>query len=203
MNSVPKEVSLFFREGDDAKMLGNLHAMRRVLLTGDLTEASFQRLRLELIKLELQEKAPITILLESIGGDVVASLQFQDTISMLKSPIDILAIGNCASTAVDVMQMCRKRYMLPNARLLVHYVRHTQRWICDDPAQMEVDLEHFRKGTAEMREQRLALYGRTGKTRKKITEMFRYGEVHEAYFSATQAIKLGLADKIMKDFKLL
>lgn len=194
----------FMSHKDMAEMTGYLHASRRVLIAGELNEKSLRKAALELVKLDLASSEPITILLESGGGNVVPTQQFEDAINMINSPVDALVLNDCCSMAVDMVQMCRRRMMLPSARMLVHYVRNKQPWIVDDPEQLDRDLAYFRENMIEMRERRLSLYQRrTGLSREKLSELFRYGEVHAAYFSAKQAIELGFADEIVTDFKLL
>lgn len=105
--------------------------------------------------------------------------------------------------AVDLMQMCRRRLMLPSARILVHYVRNDQRWICDDLDQLDGDIKYFQERMREIAERRLELYQkRTGLTPGKIKDLFRQGEIHQTYFSAKQAVEMNLADEIVTDFKL-
>lgn len=187
---------------DRARMLGSFHAQRRVLISGQLTSKGLALNARELVKLDMQSNDPITILLESGGGDVYPTHQLEDMIQAVNSPVDVIALGDCCSMAVDLMQMCRTRMSLPSSRFLVHYIRHVQKWICDDPERLETDLSYFRERIREIHERRLSLYTkRTGLPVEKILEMFRHGEIHEAKFSAQQAIELRLIDKIVTDFK--
>jgi ATP-dependent protease ClpP protease subunit len=193
----------FLSNKEIAGMKGYLHASRRVFVSGTLTEKSLKRATLELIKLDFEKTEPILMLLESAGGDVVATQQFYDAISLMNSPVDVLAIGDCCSMAADLVQVCRRRMLMPGVRMLLHYIRASQPWIADDPARLEVDLNYFRQSMSEIRESRFALYEkRTNLSRERLEELFRHGEVHKAYFSAKQAIELGLADEIVTDFKL-
>lgn len=203
MSDIP-QLPFFLNQKEFIGITGYLHGNRRVLISGELNNDSLKKTTLELIKLEYDEVAPILIVIESGGGQMTPSLQFADTISMLNSPIDIVTIGDCTSMAVDIVQMCRKRYMLPSSRLLVHYIRNLQPWIFDDPERLETDIRYFHERLVESREFRFSLYEkRTGLPRTKLEEMFRHGEVHGAYFSAKQAIEHGLADEILTDFKFL
>ena len=192
----------FLTDNDIAAWTGYWHSLRRVLISGKLEEEPLRKTSLELLKLDYQNSEPITLMIESGGGDVVSTHQLEDMIATLNSPVDALVIRDCASMAVDLVQMCRKRFILPSARILVHYIRDSQRWICDDPDRLEEDIEYFRdrmRGTAE---RRLKLYmKRTGLPENKIIELFRQGEVHDIYFSAKQAVELHLADEIKTDFK--
>ncbi len=186
-----------------AKWTGYWHGLRRVMVSGKLTEESLNKAALEIIMLDYDERAPITLMINSGGGDVIPTHQFEDMINSIKSPVDAIVIGNCASMAVDLVQMCRKRQLLPSSRMLVHYIRNSQPWIVDDLERLDTDLRYFREEMAEIKARRLALYERrTGLTPQKLEEMFRYGEVHHAYLSAKQAVEQHLADEVVTDFKL-
>jgi len=193
----------FLSDKDMMEWTGYWHAHRRVLISGELNRDSLKKTSLELIKLDYQNTEPITLMIESGGGSVVPTHQLEDTISMLNSPVDALVIGDCASMGVDLVQMCRHRMILPSGRMLVHYIRSDQRWICDDFDQLETDIGYFRTRMKETAERRLALYTqRTGLSSEKIKELFRHGEVHQSYFSANQALQMNLVDEIRTDFKL-
>ena len=197
------KLPFFLSDNEMIQWTGYWHSCRRILITGELNSDSLKKSSLELIKLDYENSEPITIMIESGGGSVVPTHQFEDMMSVLNSPVDIIIMGNCASIAVDLVQMCRRRMILPSARMLVHYIRNEQRWVCDDMDQMEVDIGYFRERMRSTGERRLNLYTkRTGLSRERIRELFRHGEVHQSYFSAEQAIELKLADEIVSDFKL-
>lgn len=193
----------FLKDSDIASWTGRWHSHRRVLVSGELTDESIRKTSLELIKLGFMGDEPITLMIQSGGGTVIPTQQLGDIIKSLNCPVDALVIGDCASMGVDLVQMCRERILLPNSRMLVHYVRHGQTWICDDPERVDGDIAYFRERIRETAENRILLYERrTGLSREKLAEMFRHGEVHRAYFSAKQCIEMNLADEIITDFKL-
>lgn len=196
------DIPFFLSEKEVIQWTAHWHYDRRILIGGELNEETLKKASLELMKLDFEKTAPITLMIQSDGGKVVPTHQIEDTISMLNSEVNGIVIGDAASMAVDLLQMCKRRSMLPSARILVHYIRNTQLWICDDMDQLETDIQYFREKLREMGERRLRLYEmRTGLSREKLKELFRQGEVHKVYFSAKQAIKLGLADDIVTDFK--
>lgn len=193
----------FLSERDFYQMVGFWHSQRRILVSGEMNMGSLHRTTLELLKLDFMSAEPITLMIESRGGSVSSTHQLEDAIQSLNSPVDAIAIGDCASMAVDLLQMCRRRMMMPSARILVHYVRSEQQWICDDLDQLENDIRYFRQRTRRIAERRLALYTRrTGLPEERLKEIFRHGEVHGAHFSAKQALELNLIDEIVQDFKI-
>lgn len=204
LDSIDEEMrqNAFLLPRDIAKMTGYLHAHRRVYL-GSLNQKSLSKAALELTKISFENDEPITILLQSDGGEVIPTQQFQDAIKMIHAPVDVVVIGDCCSMAVDLVQMCRKRMILPSARMLTHFIRNRQQWIQDDVDRLDKDFEYFRATVRRIYEQRLVLYERrTGLTRERILDLFRHGEVHGAYFTAEQCLELNLVDEIITDFKL-
>jgi ATP-dependent protease ClpP protease subunit len=195
--------SIFFNSDKGLDHIkGYLQGTRRIPVFGPINEGFIQQIILMLAQLDYESKKRITILLSSGGGSVSHGYQLHDAIQALNSPVDVIAIGDNASLGVDILQMGERRYLLPGSRLQVHYVRHGKEWIGDDPEKLEKDMEIFKEDMLNLREQRFALYGkRTGLNRKRLQELFRYGEVHKEYFGARQAVKFKLADKILTDFK--
>jgi ATP-dependent protease ClpP protease subunit len=201
-NDKPK-LPFFLNESDLAKWTGYWHSHRRILVDGELNAESLKKTSLELIKLDYTNSEPITLMIKSGGGKVVPTHQLEDMFSIINSPVDALVMGDCASMAIDLVQMCRNRKILPSGRVLVHYIRNDQPWIVDDLDQLEIDIELFRKRQREVADRRLALYEkRTGLSRERILELFRHGEVHSSYLSAQQAIESHLVDEIETNFKL-
>ncbi len=185
-----------------AEMRGYLNAQRRIVIDGELNFESLAEPTKEVVKLDFESREPITILLSSNGGIYDATLQFCDIMAALNSPVDAVVIGDCCSMAVDLLQMCRKRSLLPSSRILVHYTRYKKEWIGDDIDLLEGDITFFRQSMRQHRERRFDLYARrTGLSHEKLAEMFRHGEMHRAYFSAEQAVEMKLADEIIYDFK--
>lgn len=65
---------------------------------------------------------PIVLHINSGGGEVFSSLSIVDTIKATKSPVYSVIEGIAASGASLVAMSCSKRFMRPNAVMLVHEV---------------------------------------------------------------------------------
>jgi hypothetical protein len=85
----------------------------------------------------------------------------------------------------------------------VHYLRSNCLFVVENGEQLKIALELF-KGVVESGNERLcALFEkRTKLPREQIMEIFRFGEIHKNFLSATQAVDLGFADEVVSDFKL-
>jgi ATP-dependent protease ClpP protease subunit len=198
-----KNLPFFLNEKVIAQWSGRWHAHRRALITGRIDVEMVKKLELQLATLDDEKIAPITLMLHSLGGEADPTQQVQDIIEMLQSPVYGIAIGDNASAAVDILQMCERRLVRPNSRLLVHYARCSRGWVCDDPEYFATDRSWVEESMAALRAQRFALYERrTGLSKEELLLMFRQGEAHGNFFSADQAVKIGLADEIVRDFKL-
>lgn len=65
---------------------------------------------------------PITIYLNSPGGEINSGFAIYDTIKFLKSPVQIVVTGLAASMATILFVAPKKehRYSMPNAKFLIH-----------------------------------------------------------------------------------
>ncbi len=198
-----KEQRILLEESNITTWTKVWHSCRRILVSREITDDSVQKTASELVKISFISDEPITLMIQSGGGSAIPILQLGDVINSLNCPVDAVVIGDCGSMAVDLVQMCRRRIMLPSSRMLIHYIRHGQRWVCDDPEWVAKDIAYFQERITEIAEKRILLYEkRTGLRRETISEIFRHGEMHGAYFSAQQCIKMNLADEIITDFKI-
>ena len=68
----------------------------------------------------IEERKPIRLLFHSPGGDLTVHSAISDIISISKTPIIGIAIGEVASAAAYIFLMCHKRYALSNAVFLFH-----------------------------------------------------------------------------------
>ena len=67
-----------------------------------------------------KERKPIFLLFHSPGGDLTVHSAISDIISISKTPIIGIAIGEVASAAAYIFLMCHKRYALSSAVFLFH-----------------------------------------------------------------------------------
>lgn len=177
---------------------------RRILVTGELTDNSVRAVAESLLLLECKNNDPITLIIDSCGGTVIPTQQLGDVISSMRSPVDGIVISDCASMAVDLLQMCRRRMLRPAARVLVHFIRHRPTLVCDDEHRIGDYLKIVAEDMRNIAATRLDLYKRrTGKTAEEIYTMFQRGELHGYFLTAPQAVQMGLADEIVADFKLI
>lgn len=184
-------------------MLGLLEANRRLLVTEELDEEYTNILAGKLIQLDCIEVKPIYLLIHCKGGSVPNTFYLKNVIDGLNSPVYGLVIGKASSMAVDLLQMCGKRMMLPYAELFCHFTRSGSfRVISNNDDFSMKDATAIRKWVLDSKKEREQMYAkRTGKTIKQVQGLFEQGEYFNISISAKDALKHKLIDQIVTNFK--
>ncbi len=95
---------------------------RTILLTGEIDKDLSEKVIRHLLLLESFSDEPITILVDSPGGDVYAGFSIFDMIRFVKAPVRIVGMGLVASAAALILLSVPKerRFGLPNSSYLIH-----------------------------------------------------------------------------------
>jgi len=95
---------------------------RTILLTGEVDKDLSERVIRHLLLLESQSEEPITLLIDSPGGDVYAGFSIFDMIRFVKAPVRVVGMGLVASAAALILLAVPKerRFGLPNSSYLIH-----------------------------------------------------------------------------------
>jgi len=117
-------------EGDEKKVPQKPEEMmserflktRTILLTGEVDKDLSEKVIRHLLLLESISADPITILIDSPGGDVYAGFSIFDMIRFIKAPVHIVGMGLVASAAALILLAVPKerRHGLPNSSYLIH-----------------------------------------------------------------------------------
>ncbi len=133
------------------------------------------------------ERIPIWLHIYSGGGQVFLSFAIIDQIKRLQSPVYSVVEGVCASAATVLSMGCARRYIMPNAFMMIHQVSSLM-W--GTVSQMEDDLYI----SSMLMEKLIAFYkGHTHLRRKDIRHLLK----RDSWFDATQCVELGFADAIL------
>jgi len=136
---------------------------------------------------------PITIILNNIGGDEYHGLGIYDAIKSSKSPTKLIVYGSAMSMGSVILQAATKRYLAPNATVMIHMgsvnTHIDQR-----------DVEAFSKEQKRMNEVINNIYLERLREKTKYYSTNQLKELLETdrYLSATEAVNLGLADEVLK-----
>ncbi len=96
-----------------------------LFLTGEITERVVQELTEQLFWVAVKNIQPVTLFINTEGGDIHPALSLYDTITFLNAlglEVNTCAVGSCFSAGVVVLQAGRYRYISPNTYLLIHEV---------------------------------------------------------------------------------
>lgn len=93
---------------------------RIIYFTGEVNAVTSQELISKLLYLDSLSNEPVTLVLNSPGGDVFSGYSVIDVIDSMKSPVNTVCAGLCASMASFIFVSGAHRTILKSSRLLVH-----------------------------------------------------------------------------------
>ena len=161
-------------------------AERKIYLTGEIGVALHLRmaLGLRLISRSNSEKLPITIVINSYGGEVCQALAIIEEMELAKRNvrIDTYAIGACQSAGTLILQAGQTRKASKDCSLMVHFGQETN--------ESGNEAKHNSKLTKRMKD---IYQERTGKGAKTINKWLDA----DTYFTAEEALKAKLIDEVI------
>jgi ATP-dependent Clp endopeptidase proteolytic subunit ClpP len=157
-----------------------------VLLNKSITDLGKQ-LQIVKITFDLEEPPPIKLYINSDGGEVFGALSVVDRIKTSDVPVYSYVEGLVASAATLISVSCHKRYIRKNSIILIHQIRSwfggTHENFKDEAHNLDV-LSNIIK----------QIYLKNTKfTEQELTKLLK----RDIYLSAEDAVKYGLADKIV------
>lgn len=154
--------------------------------TDSMSNAIAQLLYLE----SVDKDKDITLYVDSPGGSCSAGLALVDTMHLVKPDVATVVVGMAASMgSVIASQGAKgKRFMLPHSEHMIHQVLTGARGQLSD---VKIRYEHGEKTFDRL----LDLYAKATKKSKKV---LRRDMERDNWMSAEEAIKYGLADRILK-----
>ena len=134
---------------------------------------------------------PVTILINSYGGDSVASLLIYSMLVDFLSPVITVSFGQACSGAFIVFESGKRRIMVPGAKLKFH--RAAWRAVKGGTLNIE-ELDYMRE---KIKCINARLHCVVQKRSRQKAEMIKDFFLKEKVFEAKDAIKYNLADKII------
>ena len=159
----------------------------------DINGSSARNIIKNLLFLDSINKKIITIYINTPGGCWFNGMGIYDVIKFIKSPVKIIGTGQVMSMGTVIFQACNYRYLLPNCTFMIHDGS-------DGYSGVAKNLEAWGDYSKEIRKKMYEIYlskiikKHPKYTIKKVEELC----THDNIMSAEMAIKLGLADKIVK-----
>jgi Protease subunit of ATP-dependent Clp proteases len=92
------------------------------MLTGEISKESADSVIRQLLVLDSESSDPVTLYINSPGGDVDAGFAIYDTVRFISSPVTVVGIGLVASAAALVFLSVDKerRLAFPHSSYLIH-----------------------------------------------------------------------------------
>jgi len=141
----------------------------------------------------LENPDPITIIVNTAGGEEMQCLAIYDAIKECTHQTFIKVLGQCLSGGVWILQAASKRLLSANSRLMIH--AGTWGLSEDHPAIVKTWVKQYEKD--EELSENILLERIWEKqpdfTRDQLREMLRFDTI----FTPQEAIDLGLADEII------
>ena len=162
---------------------------RTVLLVGEIDKDLSEKVMRQLLLLESISEEPITLLIDSPGGDVYAGFSIFDVIRFIKAPVRIVGIGLVASAAALILIAVPKdrRFGLPNSSYLIHQPLSGMNGVATDIEIHAKELERTRLHINEL------LAEATGQALEKIIK----DTDRDFWMNAQEAMQYGLISKVI------
>ena len=133
----------------------------------------------------------ITLYITSPGGEVTSGLAFYDVIRMAKSKVRTICCGTAASMGAILFLSGDERLMTRHSKIMIHDPSITMGNAPSKALEVKETLESIMKTREDLAR---IIAERTGKTLKTV-----YAKTKgDAYFSADEAVKFGLATGILE-----
>lgn len=137
--------------------------------------------------LDAQSAAPITVILNTEGGDWCHGLAIYDAIRACRSPVTVRGTGSVMSAGAVIMQAGDVRILTPSATVMIHYgtdelsghAKEVARWV----AKTARDNTHMED---------IFLSKMPGMSRARLQKLLNFDTI----LSASEAVAYGLADSV-------
>jgi len=183
------------RQGDKefVSLFKQLLKARTIFVEEVVTDALSRKVHAALVLMQqADEKAPVTVYVNSPGGSADSGFAIFDFMRFVKPPIRTVVSGLCASAAVLIYLAApkEKRFALPNARFLLH---QPSTMVFGSASDVAINAEEIIK----LRERYNQIVStETGKTVEQVTK----DADRDFWLSAAQAREYGLVGRIVKSY---
>lgn len=166
---------------------------RIIMLNGPVEDYMANLIVAQMLFLESEDPGKdINLFINSPGGVVTAGLSIYDTMQFIKCDVATYVMGQACSMGSFLAQAGAKgkRYMLPNARHMIHQPSGGARGMASDIEISYKEIMHIKKRLTEL----YVKHNTAGKT----YEEFERDMDRDFFMSAEEALEYGLIDKIIE-----
>lgn len=164
---------------------------RTIFISGEITSESANEFMQEFMYLVNESDAPITIYINSCGGEVNAGLLIYDIIQSCKSKVNIVCTGMAASMAAIILAGGQKgrRYILPHSKTMIH-----EPLISGGMGGSATSIKNISESIMETRNITNGILARhTGKSIEDIDKATSF----DNHMNAEESVEFGLCDKVI------
>lgn len=164
---------------------------RIILIDSEINSSLATSIIAQLLYLDSENnKAPITIYINSPGGSISDGLAIYDIMNKIKSPVNTICMGMAASMAAFLLCSGSKgrRYCLPNSTVMIHQPLGGAQGQATEILIVAKRIEFLRKKMYEIISQN------TGKTYEEVAEACE----RDNYLTPEEAKNFGLIDNIIE-----
>lgn len=164
---------------------------REILCVGEINSVTVNSLINQIRYLAKSDpEKEIMMYINSPGGEVSSGLALYDVMKAVKCPIRTVCVGTAASMAAVLFASGSERDMLPHARIMIH-----DPLIIGGAAGSALVMKRLSDDLLRTREIMCGILAEhTGRTLEEIYEK----TASDSFFYADEAIKFGLADKVVE-----
>jgi len=165
---------------------------RVVLLEGEVGDGMANLVVAQLLFLESEDSnKDIHLYINSPGGSVTAGMAIYDTMQFIKPDINTIVMGQACSMGSLLAQAGSKgkRYILPNARHMIHQPSGGARGQATDMEIQVKEILAMKKSLTEI----YVKHNSAGKTFKELSKDME----RDYYITAEESVEYGLADKVI------
>ncbi len=166
-----------------------LLAKRHILLQGPVEGLLQARITRLILYLNALDDRPITLLIDSGGGETETSLLICDAIEQSHAVVSGLVVADVFSAAFRILQSCHRRLAYPRARLQFHAPATNGKRVDEDNWNKYIIRIH------ELHEEQLHVYAKRSK--QSIRSLRKWAK-EQKFFTAAEALKLGFLDELVQ-----
>ena len=165
---------------------------RVILLEGEIHDQMANLIVAQLLFLESEGDKDISMYINSPGGSVTAGMAIYDCMQFIKPDVQTIVMGQACSMGSLLGQAGAKdkRFMLPNARHMIHQPSGGARGQATDMLIQVEEILAMKKNLTEI----YVKHNSAGKSFEQLTSDLE----RDNFMSAKQALDYGLIDKIIE-----
>ena len=165
---------------------------RVILLEGEIHDQMANLIVAQLLFLESEGDKDISMYINSPGGSVTAGMAIYDCMQFIKPDVQTIVMGQACSMGSLLGQAGAKdkRFMLPNARHMIHQPSGGARGQATDMLIQVEEILAMKKNLTEI----YVKHNSAGKSFEQLTSDME----RDNFMSAKQALDYGLIDKIIE-----